>query len=164
MNTVDNITFVLTLLAVLGSGLMAGVFFAFSTSVMKALGRLAPAEGMAAMQSINIVIVNPLFLMVFLGTAGVCLAVAVLALTHWDRRSAFLLAGAALYLIGSILVTAVFNVPMNNVLATATPADAKSAELWINYLSDWTFWNHIRTVASVASTAAFTIGLVYIAK
>ena len=164
MNTVDNIIFVLTLVAALGSGLMAGVFFAFSTSVMKALGRLAPAEGMAAMQSINIVIVNPLFLVIFLGTAGVCLSVVVIALIRWDRETAFLLAGAALYLIGSILVTAVFNVPMNNVLAAATPTDAKSAELWANYLSDWTFWNHIRTVASLASTAAFTIGLVYIAK
>ena len=164
MNTVDNIIFVLTLVAALGSGLMAGVFFAFSTSVIKALGRLAPAEGMAAMQSINIVIVNPLFLVIFLGTAGVCLSVVVIALIRWDRGTAFLLAGAALYLIGSILVTAVFNVPMNNVLAAATPTDAKSAELWANYLSDWTFWNHIRTVASLASTTAFTIGLVYIAK
>jgi uncharacterized membrane protein len=51
---------------------------------------------------------------------------------------------------------------MNNALAAATPTDPQSTDLWKNYLANWTFWNHVRTVASLASSAAFTIGLVYI--
>ncbi len=63
-----------TLTAVLGSGLIAGTFFAFSSFVMPALARLPAAQGIASMQSINVVVINPLFLGVFVGTAGVSLA------------------------------------------------------------------------------------------
>ncbi|MGH7600945.1 MAG: hypothetical protein ACREOI_31695, partial [bacterium] len=67
MATVDALLFVLTLFAALGCGLIAGVFFAFSAFVMKALSRLPPSEGIAAMQSINVAVINPVFLTVFLG-------------------------------------------------------------------------------------------------
>jgi uncharacterized membrane protein len=155
-----NFIFVLTILAALGSGLIAGVFFAFSTSIMKALGRLPSAEGVAAMQSINVVIINPAFLGVFLGTGLACLILSVVSLLRWQPPgSAYLLAGALLYLIGSLLVTMVLNVPMNNALAAEPPAD--SLDLWTNYLTNWTFWNHIRTAASLASMAAFIVALVY---
>lgn len=157
-----NFILVLTILAALGSGLIAGVFFAFSTSVMKALGRLPSAEGIAAMQSINVVIINPAFLGVFLGTAAACLFLAVVSVLRWQSPgSAHLLAGAILYLIGSLLVTIVFNVPMNNALAAATPTGTDSAGLWTTYLANWTFWNHVRTVASLASMATFIVALVY---
>jgi uncharacterized membrane protein len=66
MGTLDALLFALTLFAALGCGLIAGVFFAFSAFVMKALGRLPPAEGIAAMQSINIAVINPVFLTAFL--------------------------------------------------------------------------------------------------
>lgn len=155
-----NIIFGLTILAALGSGLIAGVFFAFSTSVMKALGRIPPAEGMAAMQSINIVIINPVFLGAFLGTGIVSIVLAIVSLIRWQSpESAYLLAAALLYLIGSLLVTMVINVPMNDALAAATPADG--LDIWTNYLSNWTFWNHIRTLASLTSMAAFIMALAY---
>jgi len=60
MATVDDLLFALTLCAALGCGLMAGVFFAFSSFVMNALARLTPGEGIAAMQSINVAVINPL--------------------------------------------------------------------------------------------------------
>ncbi|MEH2408541.1 anthrone oxygenase family protein [Nostoc sp.] len=65
--------FVLKLFSALGCGLIAGVFFAFSTFVMNALARLQPAQGITAMQSINITVINPLFMAVFLGTAAACI-------------------------------------------------------------------------------------------
>ncbi len=71
MAIVDSLLFVLTLVTAFGSGLIGGLFFAFSISVLKALARLPSAEGIAAMQSINIAIINPPFLSVFLGTAVV---------------------------------------------------------------------------------------------
>lgn len=61
-----------TVLSALGCGLMAGVFFAFSTFVMKALGALPPAQGIAAMQSINVAVINRWFMAAFFGTALLC--------------------------------------------------------------------------------------------
>jgi uncharacterized membrane protein len=158
----DKFIFVITILAALGSGLMAGLFFAFSNSVMKALGRLPAHEGIAAMQSINIVILNPLFLGIFMGTALACVVLIISAFFGWQRPGAgWLLAGSILYLVGSILVTAAFNVPMNNTLAAAAPDNASSAGLWADYLSRWTAWNHVRTVGCLASMASFIMALVY---
>ena len=146
--------------AALGCGLMAGLFFAFSVAVMGALARIQPPEGIAAMQSINRVILNPLFLLVFLGTAAVCLVVAVTSLWRWhEAGAACLLVGAMLYLVGTFVVTMLFNVPLNNALDAAAPAGADSARLWADYLSTWTAWNHVRTITSTAATAALVAGL-----
>jgi len=152
--------FILTLCAALGCGLVAGAFFAFSSFVMKALGRLPAGGGMAAMQSINVAVLNPLFLGVFVGTAAVCAVAVVLSFLRWNEPgSAWLLAGGLLYLVGCFLVTMVFNVPRNEALAKVAPADPNAARLWASYLSSWTAWNHVRTIASLAAAAAFTIWL-----
>ncbi len=150
----------LTLLSALGSGLVAGIFFAFSTFVMTALSRISPHQGIAAMQSINVAVLNPWFLGVFMGTAMLCIILAVFALFDWHRTGAiYLLAGSALYLIGSIGVTMAFNVPLNDALAAVKPDSLEGAELWRRYLSDWTIWNHIRTAASLLAAASFIIAL-----
>ena len=60
---------ILTFLAALCCGLIAGLFFAFSNFVMKALASVAPERGMSSMQAINRTVLNPVFLCVFLGTA-----------------------------------------------------------------------------------------------
>ena len=151
---------VLTLISALGCGLMAGFFFAFSVSVMKALGRLPPAQGIAAMQSINLVVINPVFLITFFGTAVACVAVAISALRTWHGPgAAYLLAGGLLYLVGSFLVTIVFNVPRNDALAAVDPSSAAGATLWASYLTAWTAWNHVRTAAALAAAAALSIAL-----
>jgi uncharacterized membrane protein len=152
--------FALTLIAALGSGLVAGIFFAFSTFVMTALGRLPPAHGIEAMQSINVAVINPWFMAAFFGTAVVCIVLIVGGLLHASASSAILLlAGGALYLLGCILVTIALNVPLNNALAAVKPESAPAAELWTRYLRDWTFWNHVRTTASLAAAAAFILAL-----
>ena len=65
--------YVLIIVALLGSALIGGIFFAFSNFIMKALAKLPAAEGIAAMQSINVVVLNKWFLGVFTGTALVSL-------------------------------------------------------------------------------------------
>jgi len=157
---VDQVLIVLTMLAALGSGLIAGVFFAFSTFVMTALGRLPPAQGIAAMQSINIVVINRWFLGAFLGTAAIAIALAILSLLRWSEAgAAWTLVGSALYVMGTIAVTRRFNIPLNNALAAADPSSAEGAGLWTRYLSEWTFWNHARTVAPLAASACFILAL-----
>jgi uncharacterized membrane protein len=150
--------FSLKLFSILGCGLIAGVFFAFSSFVMKALAQQPPAQGIAAMQSINITVINPWFMTVFLGTVTTCLVLSVSSLLKWHQPGAnFLLLGSLLYLIGTFLVTMVGNVPLNNALAIADPNSIDGAKLWTRYLSDWTFWNHIRTAAAIAAAAVLTI-------
>jgi uncharacterized membrane protein len=152
--------FSLKLLSALGCGLIAGVFFAFSTFVMSALARLPAAQGIAAMQAINITVINPWFMTVFMGTAVTCLLLAILSVLQWHQpRSIYLLSGSLLYLVGTFLVTIAFNVPLNEALAKASPDSIEGANLWAGYLSNWTFWNHVRTVAALAGAIAFTLTL-----
>lgn len=154
--------FALKLVAALGCGLMAGVFFAFSSFVMSALARLQPAQGIAAMQSINITVINPLFMTTFLGTAAACILLAVFSLLKWHRPdAAYLLIGSLLYLVGTLGVTIVFNVPLNDALAKVEPSSTNGASLWVSYLANWTFWNHIRAAAALAAAASLTITLCY---
>jgi uncharacterized membrane protein len=156
----NNLLFVLTLCAVLGCGLMAGVFFAFSTFIMRALARLQPAQGIEAMQSINRTVINPWFLGVFLGTAAVCILLAGSALWRWQQPGAvYLLAGSLLYLIDTVLVTVVFNVPMNNALENIDPASSDASGQWASYLARWTAWNHVRTAAALLGAASFMLAL-----
>jgi uncharacterized membrane protein len=159
---VDSLRFTLTLVAALGCGLMAGFFFAFSVCVMKALAHRPPAEGIAAMQSINVAVINPVFLAAFLGTAAACVLTMIASLLQWHVPGAlFLLVGGALYLVGSFFVTMVFNVPRNNALAAVDPAGAIGARLWAGYLTDWTAWNHVRAAAALAAAASLAIALSY---
>lgn len=147
--------------AALGAALMAGLYFAFSVAVMDALARIPPASGMAAMQSINVVILNPWFFLAFFGTAVLCAILAIMALLRWSEPgAALLLIACALYLVGNIAVTMIFNVPLNNALAAADPASADGAALWSRYLSTWTAWNHVRTLSCLAALA-FLIGAIY---
>ena len=149
---------ILTFAAVLGSGLVAGVFFAFSTFIMRALGQLPANQGIAAMKAINVTVINPWFFLAFLGTGVVCLALAFLAFgSAAGTHRAYLLAGCALYLLGCLLVTVAFNVPLNDQLASADPDSSGAAALWANYLSRWTFWNHVRTAASLAAAGLFAM-------
>ena len=155
-----DITFILRLVAALGSGLIGGLFFAFSVSVMGGLARIQPAEGIAAMQSINRVILNPVFFLAFFGTALACLVIAGASLWNWSAAGAgYALAGAAVYLVGSIAVTIVFNVPLNNALDATSASTSEGAAVWAHYLATWVPWNHVRTVACPAASALLTMAI-----
>lgn len=146
--------------ALLGSALVGGVFFAFSSFVMKALSRLPSHEGIAAMQSINIVVINRSFLGAFIGTALLSLAVIGLQLIGGSHPSMmFFITGATCYFAGTFLVTILGNVPMNERLATVSAVDPEAEKLWAHYLYRWTLWNHVRTVAAVVAALLFTVGL-----
>jgi uncharacterized membrane protein len=154
MSTLD----LLTLVCALGSGLIAGFFLAFSVCVMWALGRLPAAQGVSAMQTINVVVINPLFLGAFLGTAAATALLMVVSIMDLESAGSTLrVIGSLLYLAGAFVVTMVFNVPRNNALAAAKPDTPEAAALWREYLSRWTAWNHVRMLAALGSAAAFTL-------
>jgi uncharacterized membrane protein len=151
---------VITLLTALGAGLIAGVFFAFSTFVMKALARIPSAQGIAAMQSINVVVINPWFMGVFLGTAVGCVGLGIWSLMNWKEAGVgWILTGSFAYLVGTLMVTMWFNVPRNDALAKVDPTSAEGARLWASYISSWTAWNHVRTAAALIAACLMTIAL-----
>jgi len=156
----DELLILLIVLCALGSGAMGGVFFAFSNFVMPALARLAPAEGIHAMQAINVTVLNRLFLGAFMGTGLLSLATIVGALLNWDGAGSLcaVLAGAT-YVLGCILVTLRGNVPLNNALMRVTQADTLGEAIWSNYLRDWTRWNTVRTIACFIAMVLFIAAL-----
>ena len=163
LRTAQNLlmTSLLVLGAALGAGLIAGVFFAFSSFVLPALARLPAAQGVAAMQSVNVVVLNRWFLGVFLGTALLSLALGVLA---WrgglaDGRG-YCLVGCALYLLGVILVTRAGNVPLNDALARIDAHGVGAQTQWAHFVSEWSVWNHLRALAALAACASFILALV----
>ena len=147
----ERLIFPLTLVAALGSGLVGGVFFAFSAFVMK---------GIAAMQSINVAVLNRWFMAPFFGTAAACAALGLAALPRWrEPDAAARLVGAGLYLAGGIGVTVVGNVPRNNALAAIAADGAEGVAVWGHYVPSWTAWNTVRTVACLGAAAAFALAL-----
>ncbi len=150
----------LPLVAALGAGVVAGVFFAFSSFVMPALARLPPARGIGAMQSINLAVLNRSFLGVFLGTAVCCALLGVRSLLDPSAPGAKLqLVGSASYLVGCLLVTGAFNVPWNDALARLIPDAEPAFAVWSRYLTIWSRWNHVRASASLVAAAAFALSL-----
>jgi uncharacterized membrane protein len=144
---------VLTAVTTVGSGLLAGVFFAFSAFVMSGLRRLPDSDGAAAMRSINVTAEHPPLMIALFGTSLLCAAVIVRALTTWSRPGAgWLLAGAVLTIAGAVGVTAAINVPLNNRLAAGTVT-------WSRFLAGWDPANHARTVVCLAGCAVLLIGL-----
>ena len=153
-------TDIAVVIALLGSALIAGIFFAFSSFIMKALAEVPSGEGIVAMQSINVVVVNPFFLGAFMGTAVVSLLVAVLAVNGWATpTSPLILAGAVLYIVGTVLVTGLGNVPLNEQLAAVSSNNPDAVVVWELYLDRWTRFNTIRTLAAAAAALMFTLGL-----
>ena len=156
-----GISFALTFFAAIGSGLVGGVFFAFSTFVMQALTRLRPAQGIAAMQSINVTVLNRWFFIPFFGTAAACVALVVSSLSGWREPGSWLrLVASGLYLVGTILVTIVGNVPRNNALAAVDAESADGAAVWARYVPGWTRWNTLRTAAALAAATTLMLALV----
>lgn len=146
-----------TFVVAAGCALVSGVFFAFSSFVMQGLGRLPDSQGIAAMQQINKTAVTPAFMTLFMGTALACIALAIWVLVRRGDGTALVVAGCALYVVGSVALTIAVNVPMNDKVDALDPAAAASADVWRDYLGSWTAWNTVRCVASLVA-AGLLIG------
>lgn len=156
-----NIDFLLPYLAVAaiaGAGMVTGLLFAFSNFIMRALAELPPEHGMLAMQQVNEKIINPLFILFFMGTPLLCLVIAIHSLFNLDNPNAvLLLTGCTGYLIGPLGITVCCNVPLNNKLAEVKPAQGPT--VWSNYQVRWQRWNHIRTYIGLISIILMCLGL-----
>lgn len=144
----------------LGSGLMAGTLFAFSSFVMAALANLPAPHAVAAMQSINRVILRSAFMPVFFGSSLVGLALGALAVANWGQPGTPAAAAAgALLVVGLFGCTAALNVPLNNALQRVDAESAEATAAWRDYRRAWIRWNHLRTAATLAACALCIAGL-----
>ncbi len=156
--TFDALLPYIVIAAITGAGIVTGLLFAFSNFVMRALAELRNEHGMFAMQQINEKIINPLFLILFLGTPFLCLIIGAYCLFHITNiRNIFLLVGSICYIIGPFGITVTCNVPLNDKLAAVKPAEG--ADLWTEYQVKWQRWNHIRTYIGIASIIFLSMGL-----
>ncbi|BBX05576.1 DUF1772 domain-containing protein [Mycolicibacterium aichiense] len=143
---------VLATVAAIAAAVVGGVFYAFSTFVMRGLDRTEYPDAAAAMRGINAeAATNGPFLILFMGSALVAVVVGVAALTQWRHPgSGWLVVGAVLALVPFVVTVAV-NVPLNDRLAAGLP--------WQDYYRTWTLWNHVRTVGALAGSVLMLIGV-----
>jgi uncharacterized membrane protein len=146
----------LVLATAIGCGLNGGAFFTFSTFTMAGLKRLPPTQGLMAMQSINVTAPTPAFMTLLFGTALLALVTGVYAGVEGEL---LVVAGCAVYLLGTIVVTMAANVPRNNHLAGLDPEDRDAPGEWVRYASEWTAWNHLRTLSGAAAAVLLTVAL-----
>ena len=149
----------LTIIGAVGSGLVAGVFFAFSTFVMSGLRKAPAPAGIAAMQSINRQAPTPAFMLAFLGTTGVCVVLGIVALTKWGSTAATLALVAAILALVPVIMTGAYHQPRNLALGDLDPTSPGAVDAWRSYLAGWVPWNHVRTVSSLTAAVLLTISV-----
>lgn len=141
-------------LLIVMTGLMAGLYFAFSVVIMKSLAELSAPDGAKAMNKINDVILNTVFMPLFVGTTLWFAGLIVWSFADWQEGRSMLEVGAAvIYIVGMFLVTAFGNVPLNNKLKQSEENEQLLIPVWEEYLHTWTKLNHLRTVSCIASCA-----------
>jgi uncharacterized membrane protein len=151
---------VLTIVAALAGGLVAGAFLAFSTFVVQGLDRNPASVAIAAMQGINVTAPHPLFMLPLFGgpLVGVAAAVATLA-GDGGGADIWVVVGAAAGLVPAVM-TAAFHIPRNNALDRLDPEAPDAAAAWARYVREWVGGNHVRTLGALAGAAAMTVALV----
>ncbi|GGK60211.1 anthrone oxygenase family protein [Nocardia camponoti] len=143
-------------LAVLSTGLTAGVFYAYAISVMPALARTDARTLVDVMQKVNVVIINPWFMLAFMGTVGFTLLALLTNLGAPQRKTLILVAIALALNVIAFGVTAGANVPLNDALAAAgDPAAVPDlATVRADFEAAWVRWNIVR---AVVHTVAFAV-------
>ncbi|MCF0071260.1 DUF1772 domain-containing protein [Dyadobacter sp. CY261] len=140
------------------SGLIAGLFYSYSCSVNPGLGALSDANYLAAMQSINRAILNPVFFLSFMGTL---LLLPVSAYQHFGTgRFYWLLAASIVYIIATFGVTMAGNVPLNEALNKISLTNASAQELAAHRLQFEVPWNRLHAIRTYASVLSFILVLV----
>jgi uncharacterized membrane protein len=153
----------LTVTAAIAAAAVGGMFYAFSTFVMRGLDRTGPVAAITAMRGINTEAqANAPFLVVFVGSALLSAAVVVTAVARIGQPGGWLLLAGGVAGVAGFVVTIAFNVPLNNRLDAVDPGAlgaAEAAREWAAYLSTWTAWNHVRAAGGIAAAVSMALGL-----
>ena len=136
----------------LSSGLMAGVYLAFSSFIIRSLASLGAGPAVVAMNAINTHILRSAFMPLFFGSTLIALMLVAAGLWRWGSVDATVaVVAGGIYALGMFGVTAALNVPLNNMLARVAGDGVEAEAAWSVYRSRWTRWNTVRTVASIVT-------------
>jgi len=151
--------------AIIGNGLLTGVFLGFSDFIMRSFRKSSPGAGIESMQVINREVYRSIFITALLGMAVYCIGLLVLAFVKLEGDAAiWMIAGSAIYLVGVVLVTAFGNVPMNQKLDSLPLGSDEAEGYWTHYAKVWTRWNHVRTISNACATVCFLVSFYYLAR
>lgn len=143
------------------TGLSAGLFYAWSVSVIPGTQKVSDATYLEAMQAINRAILNPAFFLIFFGSL-ISLCLSTIIQFHGGTSFWFLLSASLIYLIGTFGVTAFGNVPLNNQLEALDLSELainKISEFRVFYEKQWNRWHLVRTIFSVLSFALTALAI-----
>ncbi len=147
--------------AAIGSGLLGGVLFAFSSFVMPALRRIPAPPGISAMQSINRQATTFAFGALIAVTVLLAAGVGLQAALRRDQPGAGWVGAGSISVMIALAITGGLNVPRNNRLATFDAATSDAAQYWSTFLTEWILANHIRTAFCIIAAASYTIALLH---
>ncbi|MEO0342006.1 MAG: anthrone oxygenase family protein [Pseudomonadota bacterium] len=155
--------FILTHFAIIAYALVGGVFLAFSDFIMRSLALTGGHGGVEAMQAINREVFRWIFMALFIGMAPLSLFIAIYGCIWIDGVPGTLMVLAGLfYVFGCFGVTIGFNVPMNEALAGLDVHLDATRDYWSEtYVPRWTFWNSVRTAASILSAGLLLFAVVW---
>ena len=161
-------TFRLTILmaATLTTGMLAGLYYGWSTSVMPGLNRVTPRAAIEGFRGMDAAIINPVFMMSFLGAPFLAAGAAALLLGKDHRALLWGVGAAALLNVAGLITTAAFNVPLNNhVHRLGDPASiADPAKEWSDFYGPWMLWHNIRTAGHTVAFALLSWALILLGR
>ncbi len=153
-------------IAVVASGLAAGVFMAFSDFLMESFRAARPSSGIEAMQMINRKVYKSIFVSILWGLfAAAPLLVGFAVMRGAGSAFGWIVAGAGVYALGVFVVTFVFNVPMNKDLDAMDDSASETQAYWEStYLPTWTMWNSVRAFTTTVSGVCYLVAVVLLAQ
>ncbi|WP_411028803.1 DUF1772 domain-containing protein [Spongiimicrobium sp. 3-5] len=145
--------------AVLLTGLSAGLFYAWSVSVIPGTQKIPDATYLETMQSINKAILNPAFYIIFFGSLA-CLSISSIYEFHSNKLVFWLiLAASMVYLLGTFGVTALGNVPLNNQLELLNLAELSKEKLAVFRAFYESKWNRLHLIRTIFAVMSFILSL-----
>ena len=149
----------LLMLGVICCALVSGIFLTFSDFVMRSLKLAKTEAGIEAMQQINREVYRSVFMILLWAMVLLSVVLVVMTYLYLDGWMRILVAGGALsYFIGVLVVSFVFNIPMNHRLEAMSCSDPDAAIYWLDhYQPRWVFWNWVRAFSSGLAAISFLL-------
>ena len=138
--------------------LITGLFLTFSDFVMRSLAGAEPAGGVQVMQNINRDIFKSVTMVLLWGMVAVSAGMGVFAYFNLaDSAGSLIKLGAASYVIGVLIISYLFNIPMNNRLEKMDFRGKAAQTYWPVYVPRWVFWNWFRALGSLIAGVCFLL-------
>ncbi|WP_233193467.1 DUF1772 domain-containing protein [Sporosarcina sp. P3] len=152
---------VLAGLAILTTGMMAGIVFAYANSVMPGLRKSEDRTFVLAIRHLTSSVANPLFLVISNGALIAQIGFVVVAVSSQQFNQILLGSFALTFYIATLLITFLGNLPLNKAIISAElPTSATTwNELRIRFESRWTMLNNVRTMTCILSVSTLILAL-----